>query len=69
MTLMELLPLRPDLIIVFDGYNDISRVEEGEAPGTPEYTPCNGSVISGGPGYLSVAAGRRRATFIPGAAS
>jgi len=38
MTLMELLPLRPDLIIVFDGYNDISRVEEGEAPGTPEYT-------------------------------
>ena len=38
MTLMELLPLHPDLVIVFDGYNDISRVEEGEAPGSPEYT-------------------------------
>lgn len=38
MTLMEVLPLQPDLIIVFDGVNDISRVEEGEAPGAPEYT-------------------------------
>jgi lysophospholipase L1-like esterase len=38
MTLTELLPLQPDLVIVFNGYNDLSRVEEGEAPGTPEYT-------------------------------
>ncbi len=38
LTLMELVPLQPDLVIAFDGYNDISRVEEGEAPGHPEYT-------------------------------
>jgi hypothetical protein len=38
MTLTELPQLQPDLVIVFDGYNDLSRVEEGEEPGTPEYT-------------------------------
>jgi len=38
MTLLEVVPLQPDLIVVFDGYNDLARVEEGEAPGTPEYT-------------------------------
>jgi hypothetical protein len=38
MTLTELTQLQPDLIIVFDGYNDLSRVEEGEAPGAPEYS-------------------------------
>ena len=38
MTLTELPQLQPDLVIVFDGYNDLSRVEEGEEPGAPEYT-------------------------------
>jgi lysophospholipase L1-like esterase len=38
MTMMEVLQLQPDFIIVFDGYNDLARVEEGEAPGAPEYT-------------------------------
>src|SRR5262249_2681347 len=38
MTLTELPQLQPDLVIVFDGYNDLRRVEEGEEPGAPEYT-------------------------------
>jgi hypothetical protein len=38
MTVMEVVQLQPDLIILFHGYNDLARVEQGEAPGTPEYT-------------------------------
>jgi hypothetical protein len=48
MTLMEVLQLQPDLLIVFDGYNDLSRVEEGEAPGTPEYTRAMAATFKAG---------------------
>ena len=48
MTLMEVVRLQPDLLIVFDGYNDLSRVEEGEAPGAPEYTRAMAATFKAG---------------------
>lgn len=48
MILMEILPLQPDLIVAFNGYNDITRVEEGEEPGTPEFTRAMESAFKAG---------------------
>jgi lysophospholipase L1-like esterase len=48
MVLMEILPLQPDLIVVFNGYNDITRVEEGEEPGAPEFTRAMETAFTAG---------------------
>jgi lysophospholipase L1-like esterase len=48
MILMEILALQPDLIVVFNGYNDITRVEEGEEPGAPEFTRAMETAFTAG---------------------